>query len=150
MKINNTIAKFKFESIGEMTAQSYFGMFKTKCVLSIAEEIEADRLYREHLGDNLLYASQKAKELAFAISQLSVRVVEAPYFWTDLKNGENCLDKNIVFDLFTKSLEAQDKFLDSKREEFKQKQDRLTKLLKDGEITEEVEETEENGAVDDL
>ena len=143
MKIKDNIAEFKIEVIGEQTAQTYLGEFKTKCILSIGDEIEADKAYRNLLGENLIYATQEIKELAFALAQLQVRVVESPFFWNELKQGSQCEDRNLIFEVLNKSIEGQAKFLEEKQQIINEKKSKLTKMLKSGEISEDLPETEE-------
>ena len=143
MKIKDNNAEFKIEVIGEQTAQTYLGEFKTKCILSIGDEIEADKAYRNLLGENLIYATQEIKELAFALAQLQVRVVESPFFWNELKQGSQCEDRNLILEVLNKSIEGQAKFLEEKQQIINEKKSKLTKMLKSGEISEDLPETEE-------
>jgi len=143
MKINENIAEFKIDVIGEQTAQTYLGEFKTKCILSVGDEIEADKHYRNLLGENLIYATQDVKELAFALAQLKVRVIESPFFWGELKEGHESEDRNLVFEVLNKSIEGQAQFLEEKQKVINEKKDKLTKMLKSGEISEDAPETEE-------
>lgn len=148
MEILDNIAEFEFHGKGKVTGQTYHGKFRVKCVLTVLEEIQADKIYRNLLGDNLIYASQEIRELAFALSQLNVRVIEGPYFWKDLNLGKDFQDKNILFELLNMATEAQVKYLEGKGFEFEKKKENLTNMLESGEIEEDVEEENENEGVE--
>lgn len=145
---NETVRTYNLNLVGDKTKQTYMGNFQIKCILSPLDQISADKIYRELLGDNLIHASPSAKNIAFALSQLKVRI-EKPYppFWESQDfPGSHIPDQNILFDLLNKAIEYQEEFESQKAEEYQKMQDRLQNAIKNKEIEperEEIDPTEE-------
>jgi hypothetical protein len=66
--------------------------------------MEADRRRREYLGSNPQNASAQASTDSIMISQLSVRVIKAPSWWSDSLGGEQLSDGNVLEEVFTKAV----------------------------------------------
>lgn len=146
MEIKNSEAVFDISLLGQYTNESYMGTFRVKCLLSLLEDIEADKLYRQLLGDNSHLASEHVRQQAFALAQLSKRVIEAPPFWENSRlGGSHIKDANVIVEVLDKAIEAQNTYVLQKQEELKERQDRLAKLVKSKKIDfeEEEEETEQ-------
>jgi len=59
----------------------YVGAFRFHCSLTPLQYLEADRDYRNLLGENASLATTHADNIAYALAQLKQRVLEAPPFW---------------------------------------------------------------------
>lgn len=135
MRIEDGFGIFDVNILGVSTNNSYMGTFKVKCLLSPIEQIKADKLYRDLLGQNAHLASNHVAKLAYAASQLHLRVVEAPPFWggPDL-GGAHIKDENVILEVLNKAIEAQVTFVDKKKNELKERQELLSSLIRKKEI----------------
>lgn len=149
IRIEGSEAKFDVNILGNITKQSYIGTFKVKCLLSPLEDIEADKLYRDLLGNNFHLADKAVKDKALALAQLKVRVLEAPPFWeNEYIGGGHISDSNVILDVIDLAIQAQEEYVKQKEEEMKQRQELLTKAIKNKQIEKDpevdsIEEAEE-------
>lgn len=140
MQIEGSEAKFEINVLGKFTKQTYIGTFKVKCILSPLEEIEADKIYRELLGNNYHLSDETIKQKAFALAQLQVRVLQQPFFWeNDRLGGGHIPDSNVILEILDKAVEAQEMYIESKEQEMKERQAALTKAIKNRVIEKEPE-----------
>lgn len=140
MQIEGSEAKFDVNIVGNITKESYLGKFKVKCLLSPLEEIEADKIYRELLGNNFQLAEDRVKQKAFALAQLQVRVIEEPPFWKhDIIGGGDIPDDNVLLDVLELAITAQEKYIKGKEEEMKRRQEMLTRAVQRGQLKPESE-----------
>lgn len=125
-------AWFDISLLGSKTKQSYIGTFKVHCLMSPMAYIKADKLYRQLLGENSLFASEKARNLAFAYSQLQQRIVEAPPFWVNRElGGSHIMDDNIILEVLNQAILAEEKFLEQKNEEIEPLKSYVEEQLED-------------------
>ena len=147
MEIIDDIAEFSINICGDNTRNTYMGNFKVKCLTSPYEQLQSDKLYRELLGDNPYYASDVSKNYAFTLSQLKYRIIESPPFWAnpDQPNipGGHIKDSNVLSEVLEKAIEARDKFILTKEEEFSKMQERIKNKITNKEIKKELSEEEE-------
>jgi hypothetical protein len=149
MIIEDSQAKFDVNILGNIHKQTYMGNFKVKCVLSPLDYINADKLYRDLLGDNMAMASDRAKNLAFALSQLKYRVIEAPAFWEHRElGGAHIEDDNVIMSILELAIEAEQKYMSKKDKEAEEIEKRLTKALKTGRIQKQPELDQNDGIPD--
>ena len=128
MNTEESFNTFHINTVGEKTGQSYIGTFKVQCIMSPMDIIEADKLYRYLLGENIAWASQQAQNFALALSQLKYRVIEAPPFWENDTNiaGSHVKDYNVIIEIFDKALLAEETFV---KESVKRMEDQKKKLV---------------------
>lgn len=140
MEIIEQTATFSINVVGKFSKDTYLGTFKVKCLLSPLEEIAADKRYRDLLGDNSHLAQEHIRQQAFALAQLEQRVIEMPPFWeNDVLNGGHVQDTNVVLKILDLAIEAQEKYINIKEKELKERQKRLTKAIKTKKIEKEPE-----------
>ena len=140
MELHGSEATFDIHSQGNKTNETYMGSFRVKCLLSPIEQIEADRLYREILGMNSHLATEHVRSLAFALSQLDQRIIEAPPFWeNDRLGGGHIKDDNVVLEVLDAAIEAQEKYVEGKKKEMEERQKRMTEMIKKKAIEKEPE-----------
>jgi len=150
MIITDSEAKFDVNIIGERTNSTYMGNFRVKCILSPLEEIKADRMYRELVGVNPHLASEHVSQMAYALSQLNFRVLESPPFWNQGEiPGGHIEDKNVILDIFDKTVEAQVTYIEQKGNELVEKQKRLAEMIK-SKVIEKEPELEETELVEEI
>lgn len=107
---------------------TYRGIFKFKCYLDPIEQISCNREYRALLGDNPSFVPEHENFLAYALTQLKYRIIEAPPFWTaTAQNGHNWAgnvpDENILSRVLDAAVRSEEKFKLGLK-------DRLTKSVK--------------------
>jgi hypothetical protein len=147
MIIEGSVASFEVAETDQLTYTTFIGAFRVKCFLNPLETIKADRIFRELIGSvNPVMASGAAKNMAFAISQLAVRVIEAPDFFKnqfnpDLPGGH--LPEEVLIHILDKAIDAETKFRDQQKKKYEDTQKRMTKKFKDQRIKKRVEEEEE-------
>ena len=64
------------------TGGTYTGTFQFRCWLSPTQILQAGRVLREYLGEHAKLATETEFNLAYALSQLSQRIIKAPPFWS--------------------------------------------------------------------
>lgn len=147
MIFDGTIASFEITTHDDLTFESYFGSFKVKCFLSPLEIIRTDRIYRELIGPvNSMMAGEDAKTFAFAISQLSVRVVDSPEFFKNSQNPElngGHLPQKVLVDILNKAIDAETKFREDQKKKYEDTQKRLTSKIKSGKIKKKLDDEQE-------
>lgn len=100
-------AQFSVNSVGETTGDSYRGLFRVRCRLSHRDHLNRDRLRRDLIGTSPEAASDRARSIGEIFSQLSVRVIEAPSWWTNSENGLGLADDNVVAEIYQEALKAE-------------------------------------------
>ena len=140
MEFIEQTATFTVNIVGKHSKDSYMGTFKVKCLLSPLEDIAADKRYRDLLGANSHLAQEHIRQQAFALAQLEQRVIEMPPFWeNDNLPGGHIKDANVLLHVLDQAVEAQEKYIQNKEEELKERQKRLTKAIKKKKIEKEPE-----------
>lgn len=140
IRIEGSEANFTINVVGNITKETYMGKYKVKCILSPLEEIEADKIYRELLGNNYHLSDENIKQKAFALAQLKVRVLEYPPFWdNDFIGGGHVPDSNVILDVLELAIESQEKFIKDRQEDMKRRQDLLTNAINKKQIEKEPE-----------
>ena len=144
MRIEDGYGYFDINLVGEHTNNTYMGSFKCKCLLSPMEQIKADKMYRDLLGNNSHLASVHVSQLCYALSQLSHRLVETPPFWDGQGiGGAHIKDESVILGVLESALEAAALFVEEKQEEMKKKQQMIANLIRNKKIVPEQEAGEE-------
>lgn len=139
-------AVFTIDILGNLSKESYKGIFRVKCLLSPLEQIRADKQYREMLGNNHYLAVEHVRQQAYALSELEQRITVYPPFWENEEiGGGHIPDNNVILEIFELAIEAQEKFKEEKEKELKERQKLLTRKIKTNKIKEpeQAEEAEE-------
>lgn len=126
MKLPNLESTFAISEKGDETGHQYIGTFTVKCILSKREEFLADARRRELLGAMADDATVTVRGNAFALSQLFVRIVDAPEWWVESDNGADLYDNNVIAEVFAKALEAADEW----RKKISGEADKAEKVVK--------------------
>lgn len=121
---------------------TYMGTFKFRCVLSPLQIIDADRDYRDLIGNQPSLVSETADNLAFSLSQLKQRVIVSPSFWTENSGrfpGGGVKDFEIISKVLEAAFLAENKY----RRLLQEKHETAIKRLQSAiERKKELEETE--------
>lgn len=125
-------ASFKIEDLGAVTRMTYNGTFKVRVVLEPFRLLNSGRQLRALLGPYSNQAPDHELNLAFALSQLEQRIIEAPPWWdtnaVDVR-GSGVKDRNIIMAVFDLATRAEEKYQKEVENETKAHYERLkTKL----------------------
>lgn len=99
-------SSFTIDVIGETTGDPYRGVFKVRLRLSHRDTLRKDQIRRDLLGTSPEAASNQAILLADVMSELVVRVIEAPSFWTSNGNGLDLPDEAPVAEVYKQTMAA--------------------------------------------
>lgn len=151
IKIDGNVAIWTMRMEG-LIHGTYAGQFKFRCVLPPTQRISANAKYRAMLGANPTLAGEHESALAYALTQLEVRVIEAPPFWTESvqKSGEagDLEDDNIIMAALDAAIASEVMYRESlvkrKEEAIKKSRKAADKLLAEEAVEAEKEENDES------
>ncbi len=94
---------------GEVTGDTFKGKFKFRTRLSHRDRATQDILRREYLGPQPVgaIASARAAQQALIFSELDVRIIEAPSWWTTASNGQDLFDDDVVATIYDAAIGAE-------------------------------------------
>lgn len=151
--IEGNTATWEISLQGDVSG-TYTGKFRFKCILSPTHKIAANREYRELLGNNPTLTPEYESNLAYALTQLKYRVLEAPPFWSATQNSTgyagDIADTNVIMAVLDAAVEAEIKY---KRLLKKRTEDSLERAKKaaerllqqqDEEVDEDQDEEDDN------
>jgi hypothetical protein len=145
IQLDNDIAIWHMREEG-LIRGTYAGTFKFRCFLTPTMKIAANREYREMLGPNPSMAGEHESELAWALSQLRQRVLEAPPFWQAGKMAGDIEDANIIQTVLDAAIRAELKYVENlkerKEQQVKLAREAAEKFLKEQAENAEVDEDE--------
>ena len=123
--INGHEATWKMPLTHGELGGTYTGTFVFRCYLDPLSQLQAGRQYREYLGTHGMVATDTEINLAYALSQLSQRILKAPPFWTSTAQEGgiqgNIGDLNVIFLV----LQAADKAEELFKEKIQKERDAL-------------------------
>lgn len=97
-KLPDIVKYVSLESIGEITGQKYAGSFRLKVLLTHDERFAIERTYKQMLPDDK-GVEQEIKLKCGGIAELEQRIVEAPNWWKDARNGRDLVDSQPIYDM---------------------------------------------------
>jgi hypothetical protein len=105
-------ATFTIDAIGSFDKKRYVAGFVVKAFLNPIDRLSADKFRRELLGPNPESAGEEEKTMAFALSQLKYRIIEAAPFWfkgSDI-GGAALKNDNIIYHVFNLATKAEEEY----------------------------------------
>jgi len=130
LRIDGATATWELREEG-LISGTYAGTFKFRCFLSPTQKIAANREYREILGPNPTYAPEHESMMAFALTQLKHRIIEAPPFWSstlqESSMAGDIADDNIISLVLDAAIEAELQYKNNLKEK---KDDVLKRAVK--------------------
>jgi hypothetical protein len=93
---------------GNRTGKTWAGAFRAKTVLPFRDRIARDKYRRELLGPDAHNADPEVVAQAVIISELSVRLVEAPEWWKEKRGGLDLADENVLQEVYQAALKVED------------------------------------------
>lgn len=92
--MSNLPVEFSISVVGEVTGESYKGVFKAKPFLSHRDTMTQDQMRRDLLGTKPESAGTSAISSALVFSKIWIHLTGAvPNFWKDASNGLDLLDE---------------------------------------------------------
>lgn len=98
---------FTISVTDKITGELVRGAFKVKTRLSWRDQLARERIRLDLLGPLAAQASVRAREQADLVSELAVRIVEAPQFWKEADNGLDLQDDAIMVEVFNEAIKAE-------------------------------------------
>ncbi len=126
--INETLL-FQSKEAGNVTGQTYEGSFEVRKVLTPQQKAMADVERRAFLGNPSAgeEIDTEVAELGFAISQLKMRIVKAPKWYTESNNLKNFLDSNVLIELVNAVIQVELDFKANLRDKAQKAKELLSK-----------------------
>ncbi len=110
-KTNPNLVTFTIDVVGTTTGDRKVGKFTAKKRLSFRDQLTRDNLRRQLLGPAVGQPLPRALSAANVFSELGVRIVEAPSWWTDNDGGMDLEDDEVVAAVYEKAMEAEEEAL---------------------------------------
>ncbi len=100
---------FNSKEPGSVSGEFYEGIFEVRKVLTPSQKAMADVERRNFLGNPERGAEidPEVSELAFAISQLKVRVIKGPTWWNSSNGLKSFVDDNVLVELTNAVLQVE-------------------------------------------
>ena len=92
----NLPVEFSVNVVGEVTGETFKGVFKAVPRLSHRDNLRRDQLRRDLLGAKPEDASADATNVSAVFSKIWVHVTDVPSWWKDSRNGLDLLDETPV------------------------------------------------------
>lgn len=94
---------------GDTSGEQYQGVFKFRTRLSFRDQLRRDEIRRQLLGEspNGTQALDRAASAARMFSELAIRIVEAPKWWTNAADGLELEDDNVLISVHDAAIKAE-------------------------------------------
>lgn len=99
--------EFAITIAGDTTGEQFAGKFKVRTRLSFRDQLRRDEIRRTLLGVDPSSASERADSASVMLSELSVRVIEAPSWWTNAEAGLELADDNVLREVYLAAIKAE-------------------------------------------
>lgn len=118
IKIEGDVATWEMRMEGDIEG-TYVGVFKFRCYLTPLQNIAAGTEQRALLGANMALATEHDSFLAYSLTQLKQRVIQAPPFWSSAgvnksHNGD-LPDENVIEAILDAAIRAEIKYKAERR-----------------------------------
>lgn len=101
---------FQLDYTGELTGKRYEGTFTVKCVLNMAEKRKLE-IERSGLSADLTNPTGNLNAIALVVSNLRVRITDAPDWFKQAIITLDILDEDVLFELYSKSLDKSEEWI---------------------------------------
>lgn len=101
---------FQLDYTGEITGKRYEGTFTVKCVLNMAEKRKLE-IERSGLSADLTNPTGNLNAIALVVSNLRVRVTDAPDWFKQSIMSLDILDEDVLFEVYSKALDKSEEWL---------------------------------------
>lgn len=100
---------FEFEEIGETTGKEYRGTFSCVCVLDMLQK-QLVGIEKTKLQADFTNPDPELKGIAHILSNLRVRILDAPEWWQQSNGGYSIQDENVIVLLYDNVMEGESKW----------------------------------------
>ena len=117
--MNTNSEKFSIDVIGDVTGNTWKGVFQAKIRLGKRDELRQDELRRELLGANPSGATPRAQNIAEVYSFCMAHIMDAPQWWKMNADGLDLEDDNVagaVYDNIVRLISEADQKLKAQTE----------------------------------
>ncbi len=136
---------FLLNVTGDNTGTELTGNFEAKQRLSHRDYLNKDAFRRSLIGDRADQAATDTMVRAEMLSHLKASIVDAPKWWRESSDGLDLYDDNVVFDLYNKVVEGQNKAVEAIQKKGEEAKERLRERAKEAkEKPEEIHAPEED------
>lgn len=97
-------APFYINVEGEVTGEKFPGDFEVKKRLTHADNLRKDQVRRQLLGGQSGEPSARAASIALILSELAVRIVSAPKWWTESEGGLKLEDDDVIGKVYDEAM----------------------------------------------
>lgn len=101
---------FQLDYTGELTGKRYEGTFTVKCVLNMAEKRKLE-IERSGLSADLNNPTGNLNAIALVVSNLRVRVIDAPDWFKQSIVSLDILDEDVLFEVYSKALDKSEEWI---------------------------------------
>lgn len=101
---------FQLDYTGELTGKRYEGTFTVKCVLNMAEKRKLE-IERSGLSADLNNPTGNLNAIALVVSNLRVRVTDAPDWFKQSIMSLDIIDEDVLFEVYSKALDKSEEWI---------------------------------------
>ena len=101
---------FQLDHTGELTGKRYEGTFTVKCVLNMAEKRKLE-IERSGLSADLTNPTGNLNAIALVVSNLRVRVTDAPDWFKQAILSLDIIDEDVLFEVYSKALDKSEEWI---------------------------------------
>ena len=117
---------FTVSVVGDVSGETFRGEFRAVKFLTHRQQLLLDQKRREFLGTNPEAAGVRAKNQAEILSQLAVRLTDAPRWWLESGSGMDLVDGNVMVEVFQATMKVEEEAV----AEMKKRAEAAKELLK--------------------
>lgn len=121
--------QFTIDIVGEVSEQTWKGLFKTKIRLSHRDHLRQDEIRRDLIGPQPPGVSPgpRAGNTADLLSFIQIHLLESPQWWTMNGNGLDFEDDNVISEVYGKIVDLKVKATDKAKTKADEDKVALTK-----------------------
>jgi hypothetical protein len=108
-------APFTISLVGEASLETWAGTFRAKTRLSHRDQLSKDARRRELLGNQPGTSTERALTTAMILAELSVRLTDAPKWWSEKGGGLDLEDDNVIGAVYDKAMTIEKEAADDKK-----------------------------------
>jgi hypothetical protein len=97
---------FDFNHVGETTGKKYEGQFTVRCSLNMGMKHQLE-LEKSRLLADFLNPTSELAGIALILSNLRIKISEAPEWWKQSAGGFNLEDEDVLVELYKKLVEKE-------------------------------------------
>lgn len=140
MAIDANDAPFTMHEVGDTSDLTWTGEFRAKKWLSHRDQLLKDQVRRELLGGQTGQPTDRALSTSMILSELRVRLTKFPPWWTEMGQGLDLADDNIIGVIYDKAVVIEQEAIEAK----KQKAEKIQAKLREEQAKKKADEDVED------